>query len=414
MPIGSNPVAIHLSNLLGKEQFGYYKIASQRLGGMLLLVFGHTDVLTLVREIETSWVPTGFLNLYGNKGGVAVRFSMAHEHLNFAVVNAHLAAHDEKLDQRIADYNSILDRMTFKNSKFPNVLSHNEIFFFGDLNFRINQLTAEEILYEITQGGETNRRNLLINDQLKKVQSENRAFTCLNEPKIEFWPTFKFKVGQEDVYDLKRKPAYTDRILFKGITQHGVASRNDQPVEKSGTTVIEYKSISSFVASDHKPVTALFSVDPSFKTERSADETDEIMFRVRGPLSDAQGVGFGGVFVFFEGLPNWKNDTDNLVAFALHDFDGNFLSSNLVNSFDRTWDWVGVYPANFTDVDNWICYSYAQYATVKDATPEIPHTHLVLKMDCLLPVGGTYKLVYFHEEESRSILGVSDPFVVTE
>ena len=83
----------------------------------------------------------------------------------------------------------------------------------GDLNFRLQQetLSHDEIVKEIKN---KNLKALLKIDQLKSVQHKNSAFHELSESEIDFPPTFKHVIGSDD-YDTKRRPAWTDRILYR-------------------------------------------------------------------------------------------------------------------------------------------------------------------------------------------------------
>ena len=94
-----------------------------------------------------------------------------------------------------------------------NILYHDYIFWMGDLNFRLQQetLSHDEIVKEIKN---KNLKALLKIDQLKSVQHKNSAFHELSESEIDFPPTFKHVIGSDD-YDTKRRPAWTDRILYR-------------------------------------------------------------------------------------------------------------------------------------------------------------------------------------------------------
>ena len=83
----------------------------------------------------------------------------------------------------------------------------------GDLNFRLVEDTFdhEEIVKEV---GNKNLEILLSKDQLKQVQEEERAFHELSEEAITFSPTYKHVIGSDE-YDTKRRPAWTDRILYR-------------------------------------------------------------------------------------------------------------------------------------------------------------------------------------------------------
>ena len=83
----------------------------------------------------------------------------------------------------------------------------------GDLNFRLMEgtLSHEEIIQAIKSN---NLKELKDKDQLKHAQNENSAFHELSETSILFPPTFKHVIGSDD-YDIKRRPAWTDRILYR-------------------------------------------------------------------------------------------------------------------------------------------------------------------------------------------------------
>eukprot|EP00033_Pygsuia_biforma_P002371 GCRY01002624.1.p1 GENE.GCRY01002624.1~~GCRY01002624.1.p1 ORF type:complete len:462 (+),score=82.36 GCRY01002624.1:99-1484(+) len=131
---------------------------------------------------------------------------------------------------------------------------HHYVFFFGDLNYRVNgnrsivdQLIAVS-LFEV----------LLKNDQLSQVINSGAAFPGFLEGHITFPPTYKIDPGTVDSYDTsvkQRIPAWTDRILYKeNLAKLGVAGREE------GVFLRAYDSVPAITLSDHKPVYALFSV----------------------------------------------------------------------------------------------------------------------------------------------------------
>ena len=83
----------------------------------------------------------------------------------------------------------------------------------GDLNFRLaeDSYQHEEIVKAI-EAGEYSK--LLAKDQLAMARREEEAFSELSEKLPTFAPTYKFVVGS-DKYDPKRRPAWTDRILYR-------------------------------------------------------------------------------------------------------------------------------------------------------------------------------------------------------
>mgnify|MGYP002717913857 CR=1 FL=1 len=70
-----------------------------------------------------AWTKTGLGGLFGNKGAVSIRFNI--DGVSLVFVASHLSAHDNQLDNRIQEYNSIIESQTFKkNPGTTNILSH--------------------------------------------------------------------------------------------------------------------------------------------------------------------------------------------------------------------------------------------------------------------------------------------------
>lgn len=108
--------------------------------GLLLVVFAKRKHVIHLREVETEYTRTGLAGLWvgqvlicsenvyftsllqGNKGAVSIRFNAYGS--TVCVVNAHLAAHDNKLDERIEDYNSIVKDMKFNVRVSRDIFSH--------------------------------------------------------------------------------------------------------------------------------------------------------------------------------------------------------------------------------------------------------------------------------------------------
>lgn len=126
------------------------------------------------------------------------------------------------------------------------------VFWFGDLNFRLNDDLGKEP-EEIRKAVHDDRLPELIGtDQLLMCRQQGRAFTELEERLPAFPPTFKFEHGTTD-YDMKRRPAWCDRILYK----------KPQAEFKNINLLTEqtsYRSHPQFNISDHKPVSSEFTI----------------------------------------------------------------------------------------------------------------------------------------------------------
>ncbi|CAI2732473.1 unnamed protein product [Schistosoma spindalis] len=152
---------------------GYIRIRRVRLAGIMMIVYISAKLSIHLRhdEISQHIVPTGVLNVMGNKGGVCLRLTIFNTSLCF--VNCHLAAGKEKIDRRNQDFKEIVRKMSLlfpinpKRFPFPMKKSyfsvHDVIFVFGDLNYRITDLDSDNVRRLIRQN---NYVSLLKNDEL--------------------------------------------------------------------------------------------------------------------------------------------------------------------------------------------------------------------------------------------------------
>ncbi|KAG5523900.1 hypothetical protein RHGRI_030785 [Rhododendron griersonianum] len=122
-----------------------------------------------------------------------------------------------------------------------------QIFWFGDLNYRLNMLDAEvRNLVDKKQWDE-----LLHSDQLSKELRSGRVFEGWKEGPITFPPTYKYEfnsnryVGENPKEGEKRRsPAWCDRILWLG----------------KGIKQLSYMR-AEIGLSDHRPVSSVFLVE---------------------------------------------------------------------------------------------------------------------------------------------------------
>lgn len=107
------------------------------------------------------------------------------------------------------------------------ILEHEHVFWFGDLNFRIEEPF-----------------NL---DQLSLEKERKQVFVGFEEGERMFEPTYRYEPGT-DRWEFSKKcplPAYTDRILWKS----------------KDTKQLSYSSIMRMRLSDHKPVFSLLTTE---------------------------------------------------------------------------------------------------------------------------------------------------------
>ena len=180
----------------------------------------------------------------------------------------------------------------------------------GDLNFRLEADPADlspEVVARLVAGQDLGK--LLAKDQLSLARSNGEAFSELNETLPTFPPSYKYKIGSSD-YDLKRAPAWTDRILFKA----NVANYDNYALSLRQH---QYSSHSSLCQSDHKPVSSNFSL--AVFSQRIADE-------LLLPC-------FNPIVTFLDTGPFYVNEDLTLIYTVKID-DRRWLNN---------WDWIALY-----------------------------------------------------------------------
>ena len=93
---------------------------------------------------------------------------------------------------------------------------------------------------------------LLSLDQLSIARAHGDAFSELDEDEPQFAPSYKFRMGSSE-YDLKRAPAWCDRVLYK-------ANVGNYDLFQLSLDPQSYNSLETFTQSDHKPVSANFKM----------------------------------------------------------------------------------------------------------------------------------------------------------
>ena len=255
----------HISQLTKME---YKIIAFEHFWHIGLVAIIKADLYHNVSGIQQAKVKTGLgkINvgsIVGNKGAVGVSFLI--ENTSFLFVNCHLTSgHEQKrLEKRRANYRDIMKNLIFKTS-FPHcdiTNQFNYIFFFGDLNYRID-LEPETILEKIL---ESDFHYLIRHDQLTNELERNNAFFGFEEAPIRFPPTYRYILGSRDCYHILKKkavkdrinvPSYCDRILFKSYL--------NSPIFPTS-----YGCTDEIFTSDHSPVFASFvlGVHPHYKSK---------------------------------------------------------------------------------------------------------------------------------------------------
>lgn len=360
---------------------GFVKVTSVRMQGLLLLLFAKQVHLPFIRDVQTTYIRTGIYGYWGNKGAVSMRFSLYGNLV--CLLNCHLMAHMNYALQRVDEFEHILETQDFDISDTPNVLDHKVVFCLGDMNFRI----ADHGLHFLRSSIEGGRLNLLWSkDQLTMMKKKEPFLQEFEEGPLNFQPTYKFK-RNSDTYDTsgkKRKPAWTDRVLWR-IKPRSLPSEDDDD-ESASTSTDEgpdefpvlvtqdkYTCDMSYGVSDHKPVIASFSME------------------LRKHFDTAL------VHVSAEGV--WSADQDAELNYTVQE---DFMSS--------TWDWIGLYKLGFKSATD-----YETFVWVRESDlPEVGELiQLPVDKDPIPLLGGQYVLGYY-STNLQSIVGLSEPFQILE
>ncbi|XP_078061753.1 inositol polyphosphate 5-phosphatase K-like [Mustelus asterias] len=350
---------------------GYVKITSIRMQGVLLLIFVKCLHLPYIRDLETNYTRTGLFGYWGNKGGVVVRLSI-YGHL-ICFLNCHLPAHMENKSQRLDSFERILEMQQFSGCKAQAILDHDLVFWFGDLNFRIDDHGLHFIRESITK----NRCHLLWDkDQLNRAKKTEPILSGFLEGQLLFKPTYKFNLDSThyDTSGKKRKPAWTDRILWKvkDCSQAGETEAQTSHSNKPINVILNtYDSQMEYGISDHKPVLGTFCLEFEKTITRALVEL----------LPEGE----------------WIPGCDAVISYCMLD---EYPSS--------TWDWIGLYKVGFRCQSDYVTYLWVKddELMVNDGIYQVYLNGEEVPRD-----GGEFLLCYY-SSNLESIVGVSSTFQI--
>uniref|UniRef100_W5NDH9 phosphatidylinositol-3,4,5-trisphosphate 5-phosphatase n=1 Tax=Lepisosteus oculatus TaxID=7918 RepID=W5NDH9_LEPOC len=231
----------------------YKMVALQSLWNIRLAVFVKPEHENRISHVSTAGVKTGLGNTLGNKGAVGVSF-----HFNgtsFGFVNCHLTSGSEKTLRRNQNLQDILRLLSLGDrqlSYFDISLRFTHLFWFGDLNYRLD-LDVQEILRHVAK---REFEELLCADQLTRERHKRKAFLHFNEEEIAFPPTYRYERGSRDCYLWQKYkstgvrinvPSWCDRVLWKSYPETHIKCTS-------------YGCTDDVITSDHSPVFATFQV----------------------------------------------------------------------------------------------------------------------------------------------------------
>jgi len=148
-----------VTNHLGPK---YALVKSETLGATHLMVFVDQEIRRRVSNINSASVPTGVGNIFGNKGGNKVSFTIGSSKVLF--VNAHLTSGQRRVDARTQSFRRIMQGADLDD--------FDHVFFFGDLNYRLS-CSRKKARDAVERG---NHRILINADQLLN-QRKREALT---------------------------------------------------------------------------------------------------------------------------------------------------------------------------------------------------------------------------------------------
>ncbi|KIK67887.1 hypothetical protein GYMLUDRAFT_155419 [Collybiopsis luxurians FD-317 M1] len=238
---------------------------------------------------------------------------------------SHLAAFDEMAEKRNADFHDLSKRLIFNSSLLASpsssgtsangdkslglsaspangtepaapggmipsqtlvtvpeksgVFESDILFWMVNLNYRINLPDADvrELLRSETW---KNSLDILLQyDQLRTAMRNKKAFDIFFEHNVRHLPTYRFSSGlttDSMGYDTKRKPAFTDRILYAFSP---LTARVDQS---------SYSCHPSITFSDHRPLSADFGVDVDLYDKDQLHATATNLFRQVQRMEEVQ------------------------------------------------------------------------------------------------------------------------------
>ncbi|TFK01873.1 small nuclear ribonucleoprotein F-like [Platysternon megacephalum] len=231
----------------------YRPIAMQALWNIKIAVLVKPEHENRISHVSTSSVKTGIANTLGNKGAVGVSFMF--NGTSFGFVNCHLTSGNEKTARRNQNYLDILRLLSLGDkqlSSFDISLRFTHLFWFGDLNYRLD-MDIQEILNYI------NRKEfepLLKVDQLNLEKEKHKVFLRFGEEEITFPPTYRYERGSRDTYVWHKQkptgvrtnvPSWCDRILWKSYPETHINCNS-------------YGCTDDITTSDHSPVFGAFEV----------------------------------------------------------------------------------------------------------------------------------------------------------
>lgn len=103
----------------------WHQVALRQLSGMLVLAFARNSLRPFIGEQATASVACGMLGVGGNKGAVAIEFTLHRQRI--AVICSHFAAHQNAVEARNANYVTIARHLSVARRPWATTLEEEEV-----------------------------------------------------------------------------------------------------------------------------------------------------------------------------------------------------------------------------------------------------------------------------------------------
>lgn len=255
---GSDAGTSFLHGMLEEHLSSYKHIVKHQRGEMRLEIFAHQSIANQTKVHHVAAQNTGQVGGLGNlpnKGGILAEL-LLFDNLRLSFTTCHLEAHEgkNKYNTRCATLCDIFQGTRPAGVIHDTTLTNHVAFVLGDLNFRTdippdenNTQNPSKMIKAFIANEQWDELNQY--DELKRALRNKDCLAGFQTLDCKFHPTFKVARANGYKYNEKRRPSYTDRILWK--TGHELASV---------VQALTYEGVGQFTTSDHKPVRGVFRV----------------------------------------------------------------------------------------------------------------------------------------------------------
>ena len=329
--------------------------------GLLSMVFVKRSLLCYFTNVKLSSIRTGVGGLVGNKGASIVKSTIGD--LDVCFVNCHLPPHEEGNGKRLQDLNSISTEPCLDGEC---VMTSDVVVLYGDLNFRLEGFTFDEVVQKIKNGS---LQELLAKDQLQvdQVKGSPSGSNLKNflEANISFPPSYKYLPNSSDFSDggKGRVPSWCDRILWAMNERLFYVSMPTLRIVNNSYVMCAEPSIS-----DHRAVASHFTI--------------------------ATHLGVPPPVVFEAAF--WERGQATVITFEV-----------VAHTEISSWDWIGLYPRQFGNIHkDYVFWTYtpAKYRSNKTCT-----YNFTVPANSVPTALGHYILLYF-SRSTNSVIGMSPSF----